>query len=98
MSEGLWKTKYAAVNSREYFAEGVQSWFNNNRPPDHDHNHVDTRKELIEYEYPGFESMMRSSSMDQTATEYRSKAFDALANSYFKADPIYSGWGAATFF
>ena len=30
----------------------MQSWFNNNRPPDHDHNHVDTREELREYD-PG---------------------------------------------
>lgn len=52
MATGLWKTKYASVNHAEYFAEGVQSWFNNNRPPDHDHNHVDTRKELREYD-PG---------------------------------------------
>ncbi len=50
MAEGLWKGKYASVNSREYWAEGVQSWFDNNRPPDHDHNHVNTRKELIEYD------------------------------------------------
>ncbi|MFO0902801.1 MAG: hypothetical protein U0939_07360 [Pirellulales bacterium] len=50
MSEGLWKKKYASVNHHEYFAEGVQSWFDNNRPPDHDHNHVDTRAELIEYD------------------------------------------------
>jgi len=52
MSQGLWKSKYASTNHAEYFAEGVQSWFNNNRPPDHDHNHVDTRKELQEYD-PG---------------------------------------------
>jgi hypothetical protein len=52
MQQGLWKGKYAAVNSAEYFAEGVQSWFDNNRPPDHDHNHVDTRKELKAYD-PG---------------------------------------------
>ncbi len=50
MKAGLWKGKYASVNHAEYFAEGVQSWFNNNRPPDHDHNHVDTRKELLEYD------------------------------------------------
>jgi hypothetical protein len=50
MQAGLWKTKYASTNHAEYFAEGVQSWFNNNRPPDHDHNHVDTRKELREYD------------------------------------------------
>lgn len=52
MKAGLWETKYASTNHAEYFAEGVQSWFNNNRPPDHDHNHVDTRKELREYD-PG---------------------------------------------
>ncbi|MEZ6057309.1 MAG: hypothetical protein R3C01_11450 [Planctomycetaceae bacterium] len=50
MSEGLWKGKYASVNHHEYFAEGVQSWFDNNRENDHDHNHVDTREELLEYD------------------------------------------------
>lgn len=52
MEAGLWKSKYASVNHHEYFAEGVQSWFDDNREPDHDHNHVNTRKELIEYD-PG---------------------------------------------
>jgi hypothetical protein len=47
---GLWKGKYASVNHHEYFAEGVQSWFDNNRENDHDHNHVNTRAELIEYD------------------------------------------------
>lgn len=50
MANGLWVGKYAATNHHEYFAEGVQSWFNNNRPPDHDHNHVDTREELLAYD------------------------------------------------
>lgn len=50
MAAGLWKGKYASVNHHEYFAEGVQSWFDNNRQNDHDHNHVDTREELIEYD------------------------------------------------
>jgi len=50
MEAGLWEGKYASVNHHEYFAEGVQSWFNNNRPPDHDHNHVDTREELKAYD------------------------------------------------
>jgi hypothetical protein len=50
MKAGLWKTKYASTNDREYFAEGVQSWFDNNREPDHDHNHVNTRAELVEYD------------------------------------------------
>lgn len=50
MKAGLWKGKYASTNHHEYFAEGVQSWFSNNREPDHDHNHVNTREELIEYD------------------------------------------------
>ncbi len=36
MAAGLRKDKYSSTNSREYFAEGVQSWFNNNRENDHD--------------------------------------------------------------
>jgi len=50
MTEGLWKGKYASTNHHEYFAEGVQSWFDNNRENDHDHNHVNTRAELVEYD------------------------------------------------
>lgn len=50
IKKGLWKGKYAATNMSEYWAEGVQSWFDDNREPDHDHNHVNTRKELIEYD------------------------------------------------
>ncbi|MHC4406809.1 MAG: hypothetical protein ACYTG0_44885, partial [Planctomycetota bacterium] len=42
MAAGVWKGKYASVNHHEYFGEGVQSWFDNNRENDHDHNHVDT--------------------------------------------------------
>ncbi len=56
MAQGLWKGKYAATNHAEYFAEGVQSWFDNNRPPDHDHNHVHTRVQLKEYD-PGLAAL-----------------------------------------
>ena len=58
MKAGLWKGKYASVNHHEYFAEGVQSWFDNNRSDDHDHNHVDTRNELVEYD-SGLAAMCR---------------------------------------
>ena len=50
MAKGLGKGKYASNNRAEYWAEGVQSWFDTNRPPDHDHNHVDTREELKAYD------------------------------------------------
>ena len=55
---GLWKGKYAGTNHHEYFAEGVQSWFGNNRFNDHDHNHVHLRSQLIEYD-PGLAAMCR---------------------------------------
>ena len=58
MDDGLWKGKYAATNHYEYFAEGVQSWFDNNRENDHDHNHVNTRAELIVYD-PGLAAVCR---------------------------------------
>jgi hypothetical protein len=58
MAAGLWKGKYASVNHHEYFAEGVQSWFDNNRENDHDHNHVNTRAELLEYD-PGLAALCR---------------------------------------
>ncbi len=58
MKAGLWKLKYASVNHHEFFAEGVQSWFDNNREPDHDHNHVNTRAELLEYD-PGLATMCK---------------------------------------
>ena len=53
---GLWKGKYAATNRAEYWAEGAQSWFDDNREDDHDHNHVNTRKELREYD-PGLAAL-----------------------------------------
>jgi hypothetical protein len=46
----LWTGTYAASNPSEYWAEGVQSWFNTNRQNDSQHNHVDTREELKAYD------------------------------------------------
>lgn len=58
MKASLWKGKYASVNHHEYFAEGVQSWFDNNRVNDHDHNHVNTRALLLDYD-PGLAAICR---------------------------------------
>lgn len=52
IAEGLWKDTYASVNRQEYWAESVQSWFDDNREQDALHNHVNTRAELKEYD-PG---------------------------------------------
>jgi hypothetical protein len=48
--EGLWRGAYASSNPSEYWAEGVQSWFDTNRENDKEHNHVNTRLELVEYD------------------------------------------------
>lgn len=68
MAAGLWKGKYASVNHCEYFAEGVQNWFSNNRENDHDHNHVNTRDELVAYD-PRLAALCREVFGD-TALEY----------------------------
>jgi hypothetical protein len=47
---GLWRGKYAGSNPAEYWAEGVQSWFDTNRENDAEHNHVNTRVELKAYD------------------------------------------------
>ncbi len=51
MAGDLWSDTYAATNRREYWAEGVQSWFDVNQDPQEGvHNHVDTRAELRDYD------------------------------------------------
>ncbi len=50
MAAGLWGNTYAATNAGEYWAEGVQSWFDLNDPPGFIHNQIDTREELQAYD------------------------------------------------
>lgn len=52
-AKGLWKNTYAGSNQDEYFAEGVQDWFNLNTesiPGDGIHNEINTREELKNYD------------------------------------------------
>lgn len=44
------KDCYASKNRGEYFAEGVQCWYDTNRTMDHDHNHIHTRAQLKKYD------------------------------------------------
>ena len=44
------KDCYASKNRAEYFAEGVQAWYDTNRTMDHDHNHIETRAQLKKYD------------------------------------------------
>ena len=50
VEKGLWENTYAITNKAEYWAEGTQSWFDTNRANDDQHNHVDTRDKLKEYD------------------------------------------------
>ncbi|XP_078667754.1 uncharacterized protein LOC144909575 isoform X3 [Branchiostoma floridae x Branchiostoma belcheri] len=53
LANGLWANTYADDTRDEYWAEGVQSFFNVNHerdPPDGIHNHVNTRTELQAYD------------------------------------------------
>jgi alpha-glucosidase len=52
----LWKDTYAASNHSEYWAEGVQSYFDCNNPPNRGvHNDVNTREKLAKYDPALFE-------------------------------------------
>jgi hypothetical protein len=54
--KGLWKDTYAATNAGEYWAEGVQSYFDCNAPPNAGvHNDVNTREKLAKYDPELFE-------------------------------------------
>jgi alpha-glucosidase len=49
--KGLWKDTYAATNQSEYWAEGVQSYYDCNNPPNRGvHNDINTREELAKYD------------------------------------------------
>jgi alpha-glucosidase len=50
MQKGLWQGTYAATNHQEYWAEGVQSYFDCNNPPDRQHNDINTREKLAQYD------------------------------------------------
>ncbi len=53
MRNGLWQKTYAATHPNEYWAEGVQCYFDCNAradPPNGVHNHVRTREQLRQYD------------------------------------------------
>ncbi len=53
LATGLWKGTYAASDYKEYWAEGVQSWFDANmeaKIPNGIHNEINTHKELQKYD------------------------------------------------
>lgn len=60
MAAGKFANTYAASNAVEYFAEGVQDWYNTNLEsarPDGVHNEINTRAELEAYD-PGLYELL----------------------------------------
>ena len=54
-SKGLWKNTYAMTDHKEYFAEIVQCWFDTNDENNKEHNAINTRKELKNYDVLGYQ-------------------------------------------
>ncbi len=50
MAKGLYKHDYAATNIAEYWAESVQAYFDADRENNWNHNDINTREELNEYD------------------------------------------------
>ncbi len=64
IGKGLWKGTYAATNYKEYWAEGVQSYFDANDANNEQHNDINTREKLSAYDPELFnliEEVFRSS-------------------------------------
>lgn len=73
LSEGLWKDTYAISNPVEYFAEGVQSWFNVNKKEvvtNGIHNDIDTRDKLKLYDPRLHELLSRYFPVDKNNVSY----------------------------
>lgn len=89
--EGRWKGTYALVNHHEYFAEGTQSWFGTNRENDHDHNHVNTRAELLAYD-PALAALCREVYGDREVvyTKPATRLVDHLADYDPRSAPRFS--------
>ena len=66
LAADLWRNTYAAANPIEYYAEGVQAWFDANpnvSPPDGTHNDINTRAELRAYD-PALAALIAESMPD----------------------------------
>jgi hypothetical protein len=50
MAKGLYKHDYASTNTSEYWAESVQAFFDADRETNWNHNYVNTRRELYDYD------------------------------------------------
>ncbi len=70
MARGFWKNTYAASNRGEYWAEGVQSFYDANRQNNWNHNHVNTRRELVAYD-PDLAKLIADTFRHTAKTDWR---------------------------
>jgi hypothetical protein len=59
------KNCYALLNKAEYWAEGVECWYDCNRVMDHDHNHIHTRQGIKAYD-PALAELLQAVLGDDT--------------------------------
>ena len=67
LDAGLWVGIYAGENADEYWAEGVQSWYDLNDPPGPIHNEINTRAELKAYD-PALAALLEEVFGESTVT------------------------------
>jgi len=68
INAGLWRNTYAEVNDIEYYAEGVQSWFDANldvAQPDGNNGPINTRAELRAYD-PALAALVQETMPDDS--------------------------------
>jgi hypothetical protein len=70
IQKGLWKDTYAGLSREDYWAEGVQSWFDANRQNGQGHNHINTREELEAYD-PNLAALMAEVFRHSFRTDWR---------------------------
>lgn len=83
ISEGKYENTYAATNLFEYWAEGVQNWFNvNAEVPESDgkHNALNTKEELKDYDPDLYELISRYFSETESSPSCHAKENKYIIN------------------
>ena len=83
LNTGLWEHTYAAETAHEYWAEGVQSWFGLNNPPNAIHNQINARAEIQEYD-PVLVSLIQEVFGETTVTTSCHEVYEAAVEHTIK--------------
>ncbi len=91
-TKGLWAKTYAMSNVDEYWAEGVQSYFDANRANDDQHNDIDTREELASYDPELFQLIDQS--FQKNAWRYEGRVRTLTEEAGDNAENLVQTWRA----